>query len=299
MQYHNLGKSDIKVSEISFGCMSLKAGSTSHEKVIHQAIALGVNFFDTADLYEFGLNEELLAKAINGKRQELIIATKVGNQWHDARDGWTWNPSKEYILSAVEASLKRLKTDYIDLYQLHGGTIDDPIDETIEAFDLLKSQGKIREYGISSIRPNVIREYARRSSIQSVMMQFSLLDRRPEEACTGLISDSEISIITRGTLAKGLLAGKLPAAYLDHSTEEVESVQQHLIEIAKNYQTSPSIIASKYILAKHPVASAVIGFRTIDQVTDVLNDFDKVSLTTADQQLLNKAAKKYTYANHR
>lgn len=91
------------------------------------------------------------------------------------------DPSKAYIKEAVKKSLTRLKTDYIDLYQLHGGTIEDNIDETIEAFEELKQEGVIRYYGISSIRPNVIKEYVKKSNIVSIMMQFSLFDRRPEE----------------------------------------------------------------------------------------------------------------------
>src|SRR6202034_3432729 len=98
-------------------------------------------------------------------------------------------------------------TDYIDLYQLHGGTIDDPIDETIEAFELLQQQGKIRYYGISSIRPNVISEYVQRSNIISVMMQYSLLDRRPEESCLQLLQQNNIGVLARGSVAGGLLAG--------------------------------------------------------------------------------------------
>src|SRR5699024_5881967 len=93
---------------------------------------------------------------------------------------WFWDPRKQYIEEAVHASLKRLQTDYIDLYLLHGGTIDDPIDETIEAFENLKEKGLIRAYGISSIRPNVIRSYLKHSSIDAIMMQYSILDRRPE-----------------------------------------------------------------------------------------------------------------------
>ena len=140
-----------------------------------------------ADLYDKGENEKLIGAALKEKRKDVIIATKVGNQWRADGSGWDWNPRKEYILSCVEGSLQRLNIDYIDLYQLHGGTIQDPIDETIEAFELLVQQGKIRYYGISSIRPNVIREYVKRSNIVSVMMQYSLLDRRSEETCLPLL----------------------------------------------------------------------------------------------------------------
>ena len=182
MQYHLLRSSGIKVSKIGFGCMSLSSNSEKDNiDLIHRAKELGINYLDTADLYDKGMSEIAVGKAIKKMRSKIILATKAGNQWRSDGSGWDWNPRKDYILQAADKSLRRLQTDYIDLYQLHGGTIDDPIDETIEAFEQLKQQGKIREYGISSIRPNVIREYVKRSSIVSVMMQYSILDRRPEE----------------------------------------------------------------------------------------------------------------------
>src|SRR5690606_8442573 len=170
---NQLGKSDLYVSPVGFGCMSLSENHSANKELLLKAVDGGINFFDTADLYQKGLNELLVGDALRPVRKKVIIATKVGNQWRPDGSGWDWNPSKEYILKSVELSLRRLKTDYIDLYQLHGGTIEDPIDETISAFELLKQQGKIRWYGISSIRPNVIREYVKRSGIVSVMMQYS------------------------------------------------------------------------------------------------------------------------------
>src|ERR1700733_3678310 len=158
MEYSFLGKSDLKISRIGFGCMSLDPKDSNAVKILHRALDAGINYFDTADLYNKGENETMLGKAFQDVRHKLILATKVGNQWRDDGSGWDWNPSKKYILSAVDQSLKRLQTDHIDLYQLHGGTLEDPIDEIIETFELLKQQGKILYYGISSLRPNVIRE---------------------------------------------------------------------------------------------------------------------------------------------
>src|SRR3954471_12962537 len=156
MNYKQLATSDLKISTISFGCMSLKNDQDENERILHRAVDYGINYFDTADLYDKGMNETGVGKALKSKRDKLILATKVGNQWRADGSGWDWNPRKEYILTSVEGSLERLQTDRIDLYQLHGGTLDDNIDETIEAFELLVQQGKIRYYGISSIRPNVI-----------------------------------------------------------------------------------------------------------------------------------------------
>lgn len=147
-------------------------------------------------------------------------------------DGWRWNPSKNYLKNAVKDSLRRLDTDYIDLYQAHGGTIEDPVDETIEAFEDLVKEGNIRYYGISSIRPNVIKAYAEKSNIVSIMMQYSLLDRRPEEWFS-LINESNISVIARGPVAKGLLTDQFEQrlkedGYLNYSNEELKKTLSDL-----------------------------------------------------------------------
>lgn len=242
--------------------MSLETNQEKVSNLIDTAIDLGINYFDTADLYQAGLNEERVGKALGSKRSQIILASKVGNQLRADGSGWDWNPRKEYILSAVEKTLKRLNTDYLDLYQLHGGTIEDPIDETIEAFETLKAQGKIRYYGISSIRPNVIREYVKRSSIVSVMMQYSLLDRRPEETCMALLAEHHISLLARGVLAGGLLVNKPSKEYLGYTAKEVESLQNQI----KSLPIKPDALAIQFALAKPVVASAVIGIRTLEQL---------------------------------
>jgi len=244
--------------------MSLK-DERDAARVIDHAVEAGINFFDTADLYEKGLNEEWVGRILRSRREEVLLATKVGNQWREDGSGWDWNPRKDYILRAAEESLRRLRTDRIDLYQLHGGTLDDPIDETIEAFELLQQQGKIRYYGLSSIRPNVIREYVRRSRIVSVMMQYSLLDRRPEESCLELLGAAGIGVLARGVLGKGLLAGKPAAAYLAHGVDVVERVAEAVRSVAGELR-SPANVAVGYVLSHPAVTSAVVGIRTGEQL---------------------------------
>jgi aryl-alcohol dehydrogenase-like predicted oxidoreductase len=268
MNYQLLGPSDLKVSEISFGCMSLGRNHDYNSRLIHQAIDHGINFFDTADRYQHGFNEKTLGRALKDYRDDVLIATKVGHQWNEGRSEWEWKPTKQHILKAVDLSLKRLQTDRIDLYQLHGGTIDDPIDEIIEAFERLRDQGKIRYYGISSIRPNVIREYADRSNIVSVMMQYSLLDRRPEESCLDLLHESGIGVITRGSLAKGLLVDKEPSDYLGHSQEDVKTLQRALNETGK-----PIAANLQYVL-RHPAVSTIAtGIRTLEQLEGIIQGY--------------------------
>ena len=233
MEYTYLGKSELKISRIAFGSMSLSMGESAGIQLIHEAIGMGVNFFDTADLYDKGANEEMVGKALKDQRSKVVLATKVGNQWRADGSGWDWNPSKEYILECVDKSLKRLQTDYIDLYQLHGGTLEDPIDDVIETFEFLQAQGKIRYYGISSIRPNVIREYVKRSSIVSVMSQYSLLDRRPEESVFPLLKEKNIGVLVRGALAQGILVNKPPRDYLNLSANMVHRAATAIKEISE------------------------------------------------------------------
>jgi aryl-alcohol dehydrogenase-like predicted oxidoreductase len=274
-------------------------------RVIHRAVESGINFFDTADLYERGLNEELVGRILKDRRQEIFLATKVGNQWREDRSGWDWNPRKEYIIGAVEESLKRLRTDRIDLYQLHGGTMEDPIDETIEAFELLQQQGKIRYYGLSSIRPNVIREYVKRSKIVSVMMQYSLLDRRPEESCLHLLQEAGIGVLVRGALAKGLLAGKEAVAYADRSEEEVRQAAEAVRSVAGGGNTMADI-AVRYVLGHPAVTSAIVGIRTEGQLEDViggkggrLGKEDLEKLGKGDREKLGMSVLPNRYEVHR
>lgn len=247
--------------------MSLGSDENANVHLFDGALERGINFFDTADLYDKGINEERVGRMIRGKRAKVILATKVGNEWRRDGSGWDWNPHKEYILRAVEGSLRRLGTDHIDLYQLHGGTIGDPIDETIEAFEILQQQGKIGYYGISSIRPNVIREWVRRSRMVSVMMQYSLLDRRPEESCLDLLEKAGIGVLARGVLAKGLLAGKASSAYLDHDTTAVEKMRLGLASHSGNGR-SPAQTAVVSVLAQPGITSAVIGIRNAAQLEE-------------------------------
>ena len=298
MIYKQLGTSSLRISEIGFGCMSLAGNDKENSIIIHAAIESGINFFDTADLYNKGMNESSVGNAIKGKREKIVLATKVGNQWKPDGSGWYWNPKKQYILASVEESLKRLQTDHIDLYQLHGGTIDDPIDETIEAFELLRQQGKILEYGISSIRPNVIREYVNRSHIVSVMMQYSMLDRRPEESCLDLLHSNNISVLARGGLAQGLLVNKSPNDYLNYKKEEVKKAAGVIKSFSSKKRTAAQT-AIRFVLHHPAIFSAVIGVRTIKQLKEIVGTGSAPELTDEEINQLRNAVPVNVYEEHR
>jgi aryl-alcohol dehydrogenase-like predicted oxidoreductase len=265
MEYKFLGNSDLKVSRIGFGCMSLDPVNPESESILKEAFEAGINYFDTADLYQQGLNESMLGRAFQGKRDSVILATKAGNQWRSDGSGWDWNPSPSYILSCLEQSLLRLKTDYIDLYQLHGGTLEDPIDDIIEVFEKFKKAGKIRHFGISSIRPNVIREYVKCASIVSVMMQYSLLDRRPEETMLTFLNQHQVGVLARGTLAKGLLVSKKAEPYLNYTTGQVADLST-AVKNTLVYERTAESISIQYVLNNPAVTSAVVGIRTKEQL---------------------------------
>lgn len=298
MEYVQLGKSDLRISRIGFGCMSLGDEDAVNETILHRALDLGINFFDTADLYRKGMNELCVGKALKPNRDKIYIATKVGNQWRADGSGWDWNPRKAYILAEVENSLQRLQTDYIDLYQLHGGTIDDPIDETIEAFEQLKQQGKIRNYGISSIRPNVIREYIKRSNIVSVMMQYSLLDRRPEESCLPLLLENNIGVLARGAVAQGLLVNKPSKAYLNYSPQQVEQAAA-AIQALSNDQRNAAQTAIRFVLQHPAVTAAVAGIRTTQQLEEAVAAITSPAITAPEMKELRKAVVVNQYEQHR
>ncbi|KYG32322.1 aldo/keto reductase [Alkalihalobacillus trypoxylicola] len=304
MELRRLGKSDLKVSSIGLGCMSLGSNEQEALTILDAAISRGINYLDTADLYDQGLNEQFIGKALKGKREQIVLATKVGNRFAPGEKGWTWDPSKEHIMSAVKESLRRLQTDYIDLYQLHGGTIDDPIDETIEAFERLKEEGIIREYGISSIRPNVIHEYAKRSSIVSVMMQFSLLDRRPEEIFP-FLDEHHISVVARGPVGKGiltekeyeLLAEKIKTdGYLNYSSEDIRELKVTLNELKQHHKTNE--LALNYCLSYPTVASVVTGASSMNQLIENI-EASQVMLSPTITEKLKDITKQERYESHR
>ncbi|CAM3037015.1 aldo/keto reductase [Paenibacillus sediminis] len=302
MRKNRLGKSDLYVSEIGFGCMTIGTEEAKGASLIHEALDRGINFLDTADLYDAGRNEEIVGKAIKGRRSDVIVATKVGNRRVPGQEGWVWDPSKAYIKTAVKESLRRLQTDYIDLYQLHGGTLDDPIEETIEAFEELKQEGFIRYYGISSIRPNVIREYVKRSNIVSVMNQYSILDRRAEEEVLPLLAEHGISVIARGPIASGILSerggNKVDNGYLNYSREELVELREQLQSLVHESR-SLAQTALRYSLSHPAVAVAIPGASSLQQLLHNIESSEIPPLTAEELETIRRVSKANQYTAHR
>ncbi|MFC9597196.1 aldo/keto reductase [Peribacillus butanolivorans] len=301
MKNRRLGNSELFVSEIGLGCMSLGTVESQESEIIQAALDEGINYFDTADLYNFGVNEEIVGKNLKSVREQVYIATKVGNRWNENKDSWSWDPSGTHIKTAVKDSLKRLGTDYIDLYQLHGGTISDNIEETVEAFEDLKKEGYIRYYGISSIRPNVIKKFTEKSDLDSVMMQYSLLDRRPEEWMP-LLENKQISIIARGPLAKGLLSEKMlekanEDGYLDYSYQELKDLLPQLKDKLSGRKLNDT--ALQFVLSHQSVAAVVPGASSVQQLRENCRAVNSSSLSETELDVLKQLTKVNKYESHR
>lgn len=279
--------------------MSLPTDQTVANKIIQVALENDITYFDTADLYDKGENEKIVGNALKDKRQNIILATKVGNRLNKSGDGWSWDPSKEWITDAVHASLKRLQTDYIDVYQLHGGTMEDNVDEVIDTMESLQKEGLIREYGISSIRPNVIERFLSKSNAVSVMMQYSLLDRRPEEWFS-LLENNSATLFSRGTLAKGLLTkeGLSRASktedYLSYSHQELLEALKELNDL----EAPLSSIAQHYVLQKDVTGSMILGASSEKQLLESLQSYH-LEVPESTLQKASELTKKDIYKEHR
>ena len=212
----SLGRSGIEVSAMGLGCWAIGGsgwGGGADDEVsirgIQRGLELGVNFFDTADVYGLGRSERVLGKALTGRRDQAVIATKFGYGWEEPSMIETGlHTDADYIRSACEASLKRLNTDYIDLYQFHANDDFGPegAEELRETLEGLVTAGKIRTYGWSTDFPNRARVFAQGANCAAIQVELNVLDDAPDilEVC----DEFNLAAINRGPLAMGLLTGK-------------------------------------------------------------------------------------------
>ena len=215
MKYRTLGKTGWQVSAVSMGCWGIGGqwGPVSEGDAIatvHAARDAGVNLFDTADSYGLGISEELVGKALRGKPDDILVATKVGN-WARRHDDPMRFKTVHSVTACCHASLYRLGTDCIDLYQCHIGSPERP-EIFVEAFERLKEQGKIREYGISTNDIGGLKELNANGSCGSCQIAYSILAREAERNILPYCQEHDIGVLLRGPLAKGVLTGKFTSS---------------------------------------------------------------------------------------
>ncbi|MCL4540910.1 MAG: aldo/keto reductase [Chloroflexi bacterium] len=211
MQYRRLGKTGWQVSAISLGCWGIGGqwGPVAEEdalRAIQHALDSGVNLLDTADGYGDGESEERVGRAIRGRRDSVHVATKVGNFARRLGGSLSYT-TPHHIYLCADASLGRMKIDYIDLYQCHIGNLDDP-DIFLEAFEHLKQVGKIRAYGISTNSLPVLERFNKHGTCSAAQINYSILSRSAAKDILPYCRDHDIGTLIRGPLAQGLLAGK-------------------------------------------------------------------------------------------
>lgn len=214
MKKRYLGTQADCVGEIGLGCMGMSEFYGNRDdaesiKVVHKAIEMGINLIDTADMYGSGDNEILLGKALKDKREKIILATKFGFVRTEDKNSRGINGSPEYVRSACEASLKRLNTDYIDLYYLHRVDANVPIEETVGAMAELVKEGKIRHIGLSEASIETMEKAIKVHPISALQTEYSLWSRDAEDGIIGFCAQHEISFIAYSPLGRGFLSGQI------------------------------------------------------------------------------------------
>ncbi|MCU1660871.1 MAG: aldo/keto reductase [Pseudonocardia sp.] len=299
MDYRQLGRSGLRVSTITLGTMGF--GGTGWASAVgtidvdgaRRQISLardaGVNLIDTADVYSNGLSEEIVGRALGADREDVLIATKVrmpmGKDPNDA------GLSRHHIIRGAEASLRRLGTDYIDLYQVHEWDGQTPLDETLEALDSLVQSGKVRYIGASNyaawqlMKALGVSESTGLSRFVSQQIYYSLQARDAETELVPLSIDQGLGILVWSPIAGGLLSGKYrrgvdaPAGsrHLSdwdeppvHDEDKLYDTIEALVEIGAARGVSAAQIALAYVIGKPAVTSVIVGARTEDQLTDNL-----------------------------
>jgi aryl-alcohol dehydrogenase-like predicted oxidoreductase len=277
----------LSVTVVGIGCNNFgsRIDEKRTEEVVDAAVAAGINFFDTADAYGEGKSEELLGRFLRNRRSQVIVATKFGLEM--AGQGVGARP--EYIRKAFDASLRRLKTDYIDLYQLHKPDPDVPIGETLGALDDLVKAGKVREIGCSNFSAQQLREAAAASTAHpgsarfgSVQNEYSLLHREPEEGVLAECERERLAFLPFFPLMSGLLTGKYRKGqpipqdtrvakferYRKLLTDENLDKVEALIGFAESRGHTVLELAFSWLLAHEVVASVIAGASSARQVAD-------------------------------
>ncbi len=214
MQHRKLGHSDVKVSAIGLGCMGMSEFYGPRDdgeslQVIHRALDLGVNFLDTADVYGNGRNEQLVGRALKGRRDQALLATKFGNVRDAAGNFLAINGRPDYVRQACDASLRRLGLDHIDLYYQHRVDPTVPIEETVGAMARLVEQGKVRYLGLSEAAPATLRRAHKTHPISALQTEYSLWSRDPETEILSTCRELGITFVAYSPLGRGFLSGKI------------------------------------------------------------------------------------------
>jgi aryl-alcohol dehydrogenase-like predicted oxidoreductase len=301
MQMRELGTSGLRVSAVGLGCMGMSEfyGPKDDEasvRVLHRALELGVNFWDTADMYGVGHNEILISRVLREHRDEVIIATKFGNMRRLDGAFLGVNGRPEYVLAACEMSLRRLNVETIDLYYQHRVDPNTPIEETVGAMAELVREGKVRYIGLSEAGPETIRRAAAIHPIAALQTEYSLWSREPEEEILATCRELGIGFVAYSPLGRGFLTGQMKSPddfapddrRRDWPRFQGENFQRNLDlvrrieEIASEKGCTPAQLALAWVLAQGEDIVPIPGTRREERLEENLGALE---MTLTDEEL--------------
>ena len=320
MKYNTLGHTGILVSELCLGTMTFASGEgmwkpiagveqNLADELLRLSLDAGINFVDTADVYTNGESEKVLAQAIANlgiARKDIVIATKAYGRTGPGRNDI--GASRGHLMAAVEASLKRLRTDYIDLYQIHASDSVTPLEETLRALDTLVEQGKVRYIGCSNwyawqiMKANGISEAKNLAKMETLQAYYSIAGRDLEREIVPMLESERVGLLVWSPLAGGLLSGKFSRtnqkaadsrrSELDFPIVDKErtwKILDVIAPIAKAHGCSPARISLAWLLAKPVVTSIIIGAKRLDQLKDNLGAVE-LALTPEELRRLDEVS---------
>lgn len=323
MRKRTLGSRGLTVSSLGLGCMGMSEfyGSADEKEginVIHRALDLGINFLDTADIYGLGRNEELVGRALHGRREGVVLASKFGIVRNYLGQSVGVNGRPTYVRSACEASLKRLRTDVIDLYYQHRVDPETPIEDTVGAMCDLVREGKVKYLGLSEASVATIKRAAKVHPISALQTEFSLWSREPETEIIPALRELGIGFVSYSPLGRGFLSGRfktpedLPEGdwrrtnprFQGKNFEQNLKVVKELEKIAQQKSCTPSQLALAWVLAKGDDIVPIPGTKHVGYLeenmraieirltNEELNDLDRVfpPNTTAGDRYESMAA---------
>src|SRR5216110_541513 len=307
MEMRTLGKSGIKVSAVGLGLMSMSGiyGNANDEesiRVIHYALDKGINFLDSADMYGWGHNEELLGKALRGRREGVIVATKFGQvKTPDGKQDVDGRP--QYVMRACETSLKRLGIETIDLYYQHRVDAKVPIEETVGAMKRLVETGKVRAIGLSEARPETIRRAHKVHPIAAVQNEYSLLYRKDGEETLHACRELGIALVAYAPLGRSMLTGSVkgkadlpegdrrlahPRFQAEHLDSNVKIVKR-IEEIAAQKKCTPAQLVLAWLLGQGKDIVPIPGTKRRQRVDENLDALE-VKLSAQDMKQISDIA---------
>lgn len=288
MERRVLGNSGIEVNRLGIGLWAIGGGlwGPADDKqsldTISAALDHGVEFFDTADVYGDGHSEEVLARAMRGRRDKFVVGTKLGWRGYDGDAGRSAYDSPQKVVEGVEQNLRRLQTDYVDVIQLHIHFRDPTLESFLEGFERLRGDGKIRAYGVSSSDAPYIREFFERSKGSTLQVDYSILNRTTEAEVFPICREHGVGTIIRGALAMGILTGKLSAessfaeddfrrAWLEDPEQRATflndlEVVEKLRPLAQAEGRTLAQLALGFVLAHDDVSVIIPGARNVEQL---------------------------------